>query len=350
MILNALFVLLMAIPSSQLRDAAETARKSGSPDATVLYQKALKVNPSWQEGWWALGNLEYAKDRYPQCRDAFGRLSQLAPKAGPALTMLGLCDVGLKDLEPALDHLSRGMELGAGNDAITKTARYHLARLYTRAGMFERALALIVQLAETAPESPPYLQLAGTAALWKPAFPEDVPSQDRELVYFAGKAFWLAGRHDAAAAGKQMETLVSRYPAAHGVHYLYGSFLLANDPDRAVAEFTAELANSSDHAGALSALAAEYLRRGDPAQGLPYAKRLLTALPDSVASHALFGRLLAEKGDLAEGARELEKARDLDPTDPQPHISLASVYAKLGRPADAAHEREAFLRVRDAAH
>ena len=333
--------------AAQLSKEAEAARKKNSPEAISLYQRALRADPRWQDGWWALGTLEYQKDHYPQCRDAFGRLSELAPASGLALAMLGLCENGNKEYDAALDHLKRGLEHGINNDAIMKTARFHLARLYTRAGMFEPALGVIAQLTETVPESPVYLQLAGAAALWMPVFPEDIPSADRELVYLSGLAFWHAGSRYATGADKDMEELVSRYPSARGVHYLRGSYELRSNPDRAITEFEAELKNSPGHPGALAALAAEYLRRGDAAKGLPYGKTLAQELPEGVASHALLGRLLAESGDLAGGVLELEKARDLEPTDPQPHISLASLYAKLGRTADAAREREAFMRAKD---
>lgn len=342
------FMLMLSwMASAQLSKEAEAARRNNSPQAISLYQRALKADPHWQDGWWALGTLEYQKDHYPQCRDAFARLSELAPASGSALAMLGLCENGNKEYQSALDHLKRGLEQGVDGEAIVKTARYHLARLYTRAGMFEPALGVIAQLTETVAENPAYLQLAGVAALWMPVFPEDVAPSDRELVYLAGLSFWHAGSRYSAGAEKEMEQLVSLYPSVRGVHYLRGSFELRNNPDQAITEFETELKNSPAHPGAVAALAAEYLRRGDAAKGLPYARRLVEILPESVASHALLGRLLAESGDIAGGVAELEKARDLDPADPQPHISLASLYAKAGRTSDAAREREAFMRSKD---
>lgn len=299
-----------------------------------------------RQRWWALGTSEYQKDRFTECRDAFRHLTELAPKAGPAVTMLGLCESGARQYDAAIEHLQQGQDLGAVNEAIDKAAKYQLARLYTSRGMFESALAVIAQLATITEEKPAYILLSGVAALWKPMFPEDVPSEDRELVYLAGKAFWHAGARNAGDAERMLQELAAKYPAAPGVHYLYGAFELRNDPDRAVAEFERELQITPGHVGALSALAAEYLRRKEAEKGLPYARELAAALPDAVASHALLGRLLADKGDLKEGVRELEKARTLDPNDPQPHIALASVYAQLGRKEDAARERQEFIRLK----
>jgi len=327
--------------------AAENAHKAGSPDAPALYRKALVSNPRWEDGWWALGTLEYAQQHYVECREAFGQMTRLLPKAGPAVTMLGLCEMGAHQDAEALTHLRDGQDLGAGNLAIDKVAKYQLTILYVKRGMFEPALGILASLAQIADESPAYFSLAGVAALWKPVLPDDVPESDRELVYLAGRAFWYAGARKGTAAAEAMRDLVARYPSSPGVHYLYGSYQLIESPDQALDEFLAELKINPSHPGALATLAAEYLRRGDAAAGLPYAQRLVAILPDGLASHALLGRLLAEQGDIQAGVRELEKARSIDPNHPQPHIVLASLYAKLGRKEDAARERQEFQRLKD---
>jgi tetratricopeptide (TPR) repeat protein len=232
--------------------------------------------------------------------------------------------------------------------AIDKVGKYQLATLFVKHGMFESALGVLAQLAQVADESPAYFSLTGLAALWKPMSPNEIPESDRELVYLAGRAFWYAtGGRKAAQAATAMQDLLTSYPSSPGVHYLYGSYALAANADQALDEFRAELKINPTHAGAISAIAAEYLRRGDAASGLPYARQLVELLPDALASHTLLGRLLAEQGDTDAAVKELEKARAIDPDHPQPHIALASLYAKLGRKEDAAHERQEFMRVKD---
>jgi tetratricopeptide (TPR) repeat protein len=333
--------------ASSAAAAAEKARQTGNPEAPALYRRALAANPRWQEGWWALGTLEYGQNHYPECRDALRQLVRLSPKGGPAVTMLGLCEVGAHQDDQALAHLREGQALGAGDPGIDKVAKYQIATLYVRRGLFEPALGVLAQLAQTAGENPAYFTLAGVAALWKPVAPDELPESERELVYLAGRAFWYAAARKAVPAAEAMQELLARYRSTPGVHYLYGSYQLAENAGQAVDEFLAELKINPSHAGALSALAAEYLRRGEPAQGLPYARRLVDVLPDALASHTLLGRLLAEQGDTEAGVRELEKARSIDPNHPQPHIALASLYAKLGRKQDAARERQEFLRLKD---
>jgi Flp pilus assembly protein TadD len=327
-------------------EAAETARKANSADAATLYAQALRLNPSWKEGWWALGTLHYQKDSYPECRDSFRRLVKLDPKNPAALSMLGLCEFRTKEYDSSLAHLRQGQVSGTGNESIDTVAQYHIAKLLAHGGDFESSLGTLLTLAQSGKEGPQYLMLAGTAGLWKTAFPEEIAPGDRELVLLAGRAFWEMARRRVAEGKAAFTQLVESYGTASGVHYLYGSFLLTEDPDKAVGEFEKELTVTPGHPGALTALAAEYLRRGDAAKGLPYAKRSVEVLPVSVASHTLLGRTLVESGDVEGGVKELEKAREMGPDEPQVRIGLASAYAKLGRTEDAARERREFVRLK----
>jgi tetratricopeptide (TPR) repeat protein len=331
---------------STLAAQADAARRANAPEAAVLYERALAIRPSWKEGWWTLGSLHYEHDRYPQCRDAFQRLTAVDPKSGPAFTMLGLCEFGAKQYDASLAALRRGQQLGVASPALNEVARYHLAMLLTRAGDFENALGILLELEQAGKEKPAYVILSGLAGLWKPMLPEDLPPDERELVLLAGRAFCDAAVRNVPAAKKSFEILLAKYPSTPGVHYLYGSFALVEDQDHALAAFEDELKISPNHVGALSAIAAEYLRREDPAKGIPYARKCVELLPDGLACHAILGRLLADNGDLQGGAKELETAQKLGPNDPQPRIALASIYAKLGRQEDAARERREFLRIK----
>jgi tetratricopeptide (TPR) repeat protein len=341
----AAVALLLVTGFPEAAAAAEAANKAASPEAPALYAKALRLNPAWKEGWWALGSLEYRKDRYPQCRDAFRQMVKLDTGNSVAITMLGLCEFGVRDFDNALAHLRGGQKIGVGNAGIDTVAKYHLAMLLTRAGDFEQALGVLVTMAQSGKQSPAYLMLAGTAGLWKPHLPEDVPPDQREVVLLAGRAFWEAAQRHVPEAKAAYADLLSRYGTVPGVHYLYASFLLVEATDRAIGEFEQELKVTPDHPGALTALAAEFLRRGDAAAALPYAKRCVELMPRVAAAHVLAGRSFTETGDLDNGLRELEKARELNPEEPQVRIGLASVYAKLGRTQDAARERREFLRL-----
>ena len=261
----------------------------------------------------------------------------------------GALRVSHPDFDASLEHLQRGQRAQLGNNAINDVARYHLAQLWTRASNFEAALGVLAELAQSGRETQAWILQTGLAGLWKPILPADLPTVDRELVYLAGRAFRDAAARNSPAAQKGFRILLDKYPQAPGVHYLFGSFALVESPDDALPAFEAELKISPKHAGALAAIAAEYLRRGEPQTGLSFGKQCVEVVPRSHAAHAIYGKLLAETGDLEGGLAELERARDLGPEDPQPRIALASLYAKLGRNQDAARERKEFQRLTVAA-
>lgn len=338
-------LVLIAFVDPKLASEAEAARQKDDPAAPALYAKALKADPAWKEGWWGLGTLQYGKDRFPQCRDAFQKLTALDASNGAAWAMLGLCEFGTKQYDASLEHLEKSQQVGVGIEGIATVARFHLAQLLTKSGQFENALTLLAGFAAAGKDNQAYIFLGGLASLWKPLFADEVIADERELIFLAGRAFFDASARRASAAKESFETLVRKYPSSPGVHYLYGAYELGERPDRALEEFAKELTVSPNHPGALTATAAEYLRRGEPDRALPFARKAVESIPDSFVSHTLLGRALTDTGDLQGALKELETAKKLAPTEPQPRIVLASVYAKLGRPQDAARERQEFLRL-----
>jgi tetratricopeptide (TPR) repeat protein len=331
-------------PFSVLSVQAEAARQKGSPDAPVLYTRALKMKPDWKEGWWALGGIYYGKNQYTECTGAFEKLAAIDHSA-PAYAMLGLCQYNLKKYDEAIENLAKAQKLSVMNESIGQPSMYTLAKLWTKRGNFEGALGILFEFAQMGKDNPAYTLLSGIAGLWKPMFPEDLPAEDRELVFLAGKAFCEAARRNVPVARASFADLLAHYPTASGVHYLAGSFEMFDSSDRAVEMFEEELKITPNHVGALMALGSEYLRQGDVVKALPYARRSVELAPGSYASHTLLGRVLIETGALEPALKELEAARQMEPEDPQPRIALASLYTKLGRKEDAARERREFLRI-----
>jgi len=327
---------------------AEAARQANqTKDAIAFYQRALKIKPEWKEGWWYLGSVYYREDQYPECRGAFGHLTSLERNGGPAWSMLGLCEFETKEYDAALAHLRHGVELGlSGAPQIEEVAKYHLALLLTRYEAYENSLDVLIDLARAGKDSPAMIEAAGIAALRKPLLPLELPAEEREITYLAGRAVWDVGTRQAERAHQDFEALLDKYPSAHGVHFLYGSFLLQEDPDKAIHELRKEIEISPLHVPARVQLAVEYLRRGEPTNGISYATEAVRLAPDSYVAHSVLGQLLIATGALQRGIQELEQAERLAPESPQPRIALASAYAKAGRTDDAARERREFLRLK----
>src|SRR5580698_2342036 len=89
-------------------EASDAREQNRSQDAIRLYREALRLQPSWSEGWWYLGTLLYDQNAYIPARDALARLVQLEPKSPPtAWALLGLCEFETKNYPDSLHHLER---------------------------------------------------------------------------------------------------------------------------------------------------------------------------------------------------------------------------------------------------
>lgn len=330
--------------------AAAAARAAGRTDeALKLYRQALAVAPGWQEGWWQVGTIHYARNEFAPCRDSFRKFTALNGSVSAAFAFLGLCEFQTKEFAGAVNHLERAVRLGLPNgEQLSDVAIYHLALLHTRGGDFERALQFCTMLLKRSVQDPTLPALAGIAALRRPIFPHELPEADRDVAYRLGSAILSAGTKPAEEVMAQFDDVVRQYPNTPSVHYTYATFLLVNAPDRGLEELKKEIEVSPDHLPALVSLAFEYLRRGEPENAKAPARKAAAAAPGSFAARACLGRVLMESGDgdLAAAIEELEAAVKLAPDSPQAHFSLASAYARAGRKEAAARERAEFARLK----
>ena len=329
------------------KQAGEARQQERLDDAARLYREAVRLRPSWKEGWWYLGTMFYDQDRYEESRAALRRFTVLDPKVAAAWAFLGLCEFETKKYDEALAHLQRASALGLDEKSqLSVVTQYHIALLLTRSERFEGALELLLKFAQAGNENPEFVEAAGLAGLRKPLLPTELPPAERELVLQVGRAVTDTGARRPVEAQKEFEELVASHPKTPNVHYLFGSFLLISNPDAGLDELKKELENSPRHLPALVQIAFEYLRRGDAAAALPYAQRAVEIDPQSFVAHNAMGRVLVDAGDLEQGIKELELSRQEAPGSPQTRIALASAYAKAGRKEDAARERAEFLKLK----
>lgn len=328
------------------KEAAQARESNRLEDAVRLYRRGVKLRPAWAEGWWYLGTTLYEMDRCAEAREPLRRLVSLEAKNGPGWALLGLCEYQEREYERALDHLQRGRLLGlGGNKQLTSVSAYHAVLLLTRFEQFEDAFQTLLPFTREGNESPSIIEAVGLAVLRLPYLPHEMPPDKRELVVKAGRAGYDAGARRTADARREFEDLVARYPQEPNVHYAFGSFLLAEEPDAALREFQREIEISPNHVPARLQMAFEYLKRGDADAGLSWAEQATRMAPKLFAARNALGRLLVEKGDLVRGVQELETAVKLAPDSPDTRYALASAYAKAGRKTEAARERAEFQRL-----
>lgn len=327
--------------------AAAAREAEDIPAAIKLYRQAVTVAPKWAEGWWYLGTMQYDKDQYVGCRDAFRQFVAINANIVPAYSLLGLCEFQTKEFPKSVAHLEKAIAMGLpeGED-LTRVTMYHAALLHTKAQNYERALRLCSMVTRFAPNDAGIIAVMGIAQLRRPIFPQEVAAEDREMVMMLGRAFGFQAERRVAEAIAAYEEVTAKYPNVSSIHYAFGTVLLTTSPERGAEELIAEVKITPNHIPALVSLAAYYLKRGLAPEGLPYAERAAKAGPKDFAARATYGRLLVETENLAKGITELEAARALAPDSPEVRFSLGSAYSKAGRMAEANREKAEFARLK----
>jgi tetratricopeptide (TPR) repeat protein len=326
---------------SDLAARAAAARDGGNlPLAIQLYKEAEEANPTWQEGWWYLGVLQYSSNQYASAIDAFNHLLQLVPTAVPAMALRGLCefetgayDDSLRDLEQAVAH-------GAANEPHNEQIiRYHLALLLTRAGRFPDALLQYKALAALRAEAPDLMAGIGLAGMRTAALPQDINAGDRGFYNEAGNAGYVFLSGDDQKADSLFASLFAKYPQKAGLHFFYGYLLYPHDPEMAGEQFRQELLIKPD-TETYALMALTLIFEGHFGEALKPAQAAYDAQPELEIAQVAFGRALAEAGDRDKGTELLKKVAERDPSDLEAHLGLVSIYSQNGNREEEARERK----------
>jgi tetratricopeptide (TPR) repeat protein len=326
---------------------AAAAREAGRlEDAIALYRRALATRPTWDEGHWYLGTLLYEQRRYAEARAAFAQLLRAQPSHAGAMALTGLCAFGQGEHDAALRALLKSRQLNIQQTPeLADVVRYHAGILLTRFGEFEAANQILVELPADGMESPRVVEAFGLNLLRMPMLPGEIPDEASSRVQLAGQAGVAMATRQASQAASLLERLVAEYPTTPNVHYAWGVFLLAADPQRAMAEWRRELDVSPGHVAARLQLAAELLKQGDAASAQPYAEAAVQVAPQDFAPRLALGQVMLSLGETAAAVSELETGVTLAPASAQAHYLLAIAYARAGRPKDAERERATFTKL-----
>jgi tetratricopeptide (TPR) repeat protein len=325
----------------QLLQAAETARDENHIDEAIrLFQRALSKQPESEQALWYLGTLLYEKEQYAEARDVLRQFVTIRSDAGPAWALLGLGEFQLREYPRALDHLQRAMALGMGDrKELVQAVFYDVAVALTREERFDDSMDMLLKMLASGPPDPVLVEPAGLAGLRLPLLPTEVPPDRRELVNLVGRAVLALQTQHYEEADSGFRRLVSAYPKEPGVHFLYGAYLTELHPDDSVAEFERELEISPSHVLARIRLAEHLIAQRDFDRALALARQAIKLEPKRASAHMLAGEALLAAGNAADGLKELETAREDDPSVSRTHWDLLRAYAAAGRKEDAEREK-----------
>ncbi|HVP00345.1 MAG TPA: tetratricopeptide repeat protein [Bryobacteraceae bacterium] len=326
----------------ELAVQANAARQASDvPKAMGLYRRALEIKPDWPEGWWFLGTLAYDSDRYADGESAFSQFVKLDDKNPMAWGFLGLCEFETGGYQRSLEHIRRAFEIGSVEPSIEQVLRFHEVLLLDKLGLFDQAMPKLRPFVRRGTKNNVLLAAIGLTALRRPLLPQEIPAAEQPLIAAAGQAayFWMAGEDGSTASA--FKILLENYPQAPGVHYLYGTYLLASRPaEEAYAEFRRELEVNPHSADARATIALLMVRAGGEPAALPLAKQAAQDGPSCPMAQYAYGLILGSAGNFEEAIKRLETAVRLDPSSVEYHMGLAGAYSRAGRAKDARRERQ----------
>jgi tetratricopeptide (TPR) repeat protein len=329
--------------------AAAAARSQGDTARAIdLYTKAEDARPSWPDGWWYLGTLEYGADRYEAARNALNHFIELTPNATAAIALRGLCEFEIGQYVESLQDLQHGIALGAANQPRNaQILLYHEALALTRVGRFDEALGKYLFFVKKASPNPELALAVGLAGLRMPLLPREVDPAKSELVAAVGTAAIAVMTGDMAGGQQDFQEVFSRYPGTLYVHYLYGYLLYGLHSDQAVPEFQQELALAPQSAITHAMLAWVLETQDDFEHALPNAKDAAAEDASLPLSQLVYGRALVETGSVDEGLSHIQDLLRTEPGNLEAHMTLAKAYSKLGRSEDARKERLLCMQLSD---
>ncbi len=345
----------------RISEQASKARNANDlPKAIDLYQKALKLNSRWKEGWWYLGTLYYDGNQYSEGVDAFKNLVELDRSLGTAWAMLGLCEFGagdanmkeghqkeaMGDYANSFIHLNQGIQKGlANNQDLYGVTHYHLALLEIMHGDFDSASSELSHLAEGAVSNQVRFAL-GLTLLRVPLLPSQVDPTKDAVIDKAGEAGELMAQKDYNDAEEVFKQLIQDFPNTPYAHYAYGTLLsMLAQPDKAAEEFKEEIKINSGSPWPYIQLANVDLRLNQYQEALANSRKGLKLLPGSPVTHYLVGRSLLAVGQVHAAVLELTNAKNLAPSVAEIRFNLAMALERDHQPKAAARERAAFQRL-----
>jgi len=231
-------------------------------------------------------------------------------------------------------------------EQLRHVALYHLGVLQLRARKFGDAKETLNQLAKDRIRTKELTTALGLAALLvrpRDAPPEGTPGAT--VIERAGEAEALLAAKDFEHAKQRYSQLANEFPDYPNLHFAFGRLLLeTHATDEAVEEFQRELKRDPKNVNSLLEIASvRYLV--DSQDGLKFAEEAVRLAPGIPFAHYLLGLLRLDTGNAAGAVPELEIAQKAFPKESRVYFSLGNAYARVGRKADAANARAAFVRL-----
>lgn len=266
------------------------------------------------------GDRHFGTGEIDKAIEDYGKAVSMAPKNAEAHYKLGVALGTNKQVKRAIAELEKAVALDPSNVRIERT----LAGVYETAGMTEQA------------------QDAYQRVMAMTKDPRIIAEAHKRFVLITAKSYAQGGHPDQALTIlEELRRERGRDPEV--LYYIGVSYMLANQLDKAEAEFKKIIQILPKNQNAYQDLVKIYEQKGDLDKAIVYEKKLLKFVPagsrefgaESFRLAMLEGRRAVEKGDIDKALSEFQKALSIDPRQPLANYSAGLIYQQEGRWVDA---------------
>lgn len=342
-------LLLTGIASGQTSDpdrllqlATQEQQRGDNAAAIRDYREVLRMQPDLAAAKINLGAALSDTGRYD---DAIAEFLSVLPDLKdkkPVLMNIALAYYRKRDLSNARDYLGKARELDPADRHVTIL----LANIDLASGQPQHAVDLLRPLTASNDDNMDFQYLYGAALIASGHPDQGIPRV--EIAAQKAKradAYALAGStllksSDADSARRDLEAALRLDPSLPGIYTLVG---IARDKteDIVAAEEALRKAlniDPNDFEANLTLGAILYKRRILP-EAKVYLDKALQLKPEDPTAIYQSGMLKVASGENEAAAEQLGQLAKKYPTWLEPHVALATLYYKLGRPQEGARER-----------
>jgi len=304
-----------AVTESNSRDAAAFAslgvvlsKQEKYAEAAQAYKEALALNPELPGVQLNLGLAEFKQGHFQLATAPFSKVLANDPRNVQARTLLGMTYYGAGRFTDAIKHLRAAAEADPSNPEL----RQVLAQSCLRAKNYSCAFEEFKSILQQNPDSAAAHILLGEA----------LDGLDKT--------------GDAVAEFQAAAKIAPGEPDLHfGLGYLYWKLRRYEDAGR---EFGAELAVDPNHALALAYLGDMALKNNDTEKAASLLEMSIQQKKDVRIAYLDLGAARMYQKQYLAALKALQRAVELDPTQPDAHYRLGRVYQALGNSAEAERE------------
>ena len=332
-------------PTAEFLEQADFFQQAGNPEAALAeLEQAVNrepQNPKFRE---ALGSLLYQQDRTEEARRQFRRLIELQPQNAMAYTRLAMASYATERFDEFESALGLAMEL----DPNLPEMLHFFGKVNLDQDRYYDAGRIFSKLVELEPDKPENLLALGVCLFHGDQVEAAQQTFERVLQMDPNNAI-AQGNLDALANDhaptleipenlptSEPEVTEEAEPLSHRTLKDAQAALEQGDPQQAIDLLQSVLAEHPNEVPVLNALANLLLQAGLHTEAANYFQQLATLNPEDVAPRLQAATASLLGGEIGMFESNMEKALELDPTNPHGLKLLATANFKAGKYREAA--------------